>query len=132
MALALTLSLNLTLTYKTPKPKTQTQPGGQLRSHADPTLVDSLLGWEALPAPQKPLLFHGIAGKDEREARCASVAGYHPFPTALLTPLVPTYLVAYRAGRPRGSTRTRRRRWSTTSSSCCSSAARASRPNRSA
>ena len=97
-----------------PDSNPQAQPGGQLRYHADPALADSLLGWEALPAPQTPLLFHGIAGKDEREARWPSVAGYHPSPKAVLTtcPLtwLPTEQVALVVQRGRGSDSARLRR----------------------
>ncbi|KZV82088.1 P-loop containing nucleoside triphosphate hydrolase protein [Exidia glandulosa HHB12029] len=45
---------------------------GELEAHADPAVVNSLLRFESLPNKQFPIIFHGIAGKDEREAESPS------------------------------------------------------------
>ena len=39
---------------------------------ADPLLANSCLGWEKLPNPNMPLIFHGIEGKDDREGNSPS------------------------------------------------------------
>jgi len=39
----------------------------ELLACADPMLANSCLGWEKLPNPKVPMIFHGIEGKDERE-----------------------------------------------------------------
>ena len=39
----------------------------ELLACANPMLANSCLGWEKLPNPKVPMIFHGIEGKDERE-----------------------------------------------------------------
>lgn len=45
---------------------------GELRACADPVATHSLLRWNGLARPDLPIIFHGIAGKDEREASSPS------------------------------------------------------------
>ena len=45
---------------------------GELRACADPIVVNSLVRWEGLPTTGVPLIFHGIRGKDQREASSPS------------------------------------------------------------
>jgi helicase MOV-10 len=45
---------------------------GELESCADPVLTHNLLRSEALVTRNFPIIFHGIAGKDEREASSPS------------------------------------------------------------
>ena len=44
----------------------------ELLACADPILANSCLGWEKLPNPKFPLIFHGIEGKDQREGNSPS------------------------------------------------------------
>jgi hypothetical protein len=44
----------------------------ELVACADPLLRNSCLQWDGLPNPRVPMLFHGIAGKDEREGNSPS------------------------------------------------------------
>lgn len=45
---------------------------GELEVHADPVITHSLLRFESLPNKQFPIIFHGIAGQDEREGESPS------------------------------------------------------------
>ncbi|XP_037586025.1 RNA helicase Mov10l1 [Cebus imitator] len=44
----------------------------ELEVCADPTVVNSLLGWEKLPKKGFPLIFHGVRGSEAREGRSPS------------------------------------------------------------
>lgn len=46
--------------------------GGELLSCADPAVTHSLLKYEKLPAKNFPIIFHGVVGKDQREASSPS------------------------------------------------------------
>ncbi|MEW5319860.1 MAG: hypothetical protein WDW38_010981 [Sanguina aurantia] len=41
--------------------------GGELQPLADPIITHCMMGWEELPNPHFPMLFHAVEGKDERE-----------------------------------------------------------------
>jgi helicase MOV-10 len=45
---------------------------GDLIACADPVVTHSMLRWDCLPKPDFPIIFHAIAGKDEREASSPS------------------------------------------------------------
>lgn len=45
---------------------------GDLVACGDPTVTHSLVRWERLPRQNFPVMFHGVAGKDEREASSPS------------------------------------------------------------
>jgi helicase MOV-10 len=48
--------------------------GGDLQAHADPKVVDAFVQWKHLPQPTRrfPVVFHAVAGQDEREASSPS------------------------------------------------------------
>jgi helicase MOV-10 len=48
--------------------------GGDLRAHADPHKVNAFENWRHHPRPKRkfPIMFHAIAGQDEREASSPS------------------------------------------------------------
>ena len=46
--------------------------GGELEACADRMVSHSLVGWGALPQPTVPMLFHGVVGRDQREASSPS------------------------------------------------------------
>ncbi|TDL24445.1 P-loop containing nucleoside triphosphate hydrolase protein [Rickenella mellea] len=45
---------------------------GELEACGDPLVTRSLLRWDELPTPNFPIIFHGISGKDMREASSPS------------------------------------------------------------
>jgi len=45
---------------------------GDLIASGDPVVVESFCGWEELPNPQVPIIFHGIIGEDQREGNSPS------------------------------------------------------------
>ena len=45
---------------------------GGLIACADPVVTHSMLRWDCLVTPDYPIVFHGIRGKDEREASSPS------------------------------------------------------------
>ena len=42
------------------------------QAKADPFVVNSMLNWVNLPNPKIPLVFHGVVGDDQREAKSPS------------------------------------------------------------
>merc|ERR1712223_1586091 len=44
----------------------------ELKAKAEPILVNSMLNWVNLPNPKIPLVFHGVVGDDQREAKSPS------------------------------------------------------------
>ncbi len=44
----------------------------ELKTSADPALTGQFLQWEHLPKKKFPMIFHSVAGKDQREARSPS------------------------------------------------------------
>jgi hypothetical protein len=68
----------------------------ELRACADKAATHSMLRWEGLPNPSVPLLFHGVEGKDEREANSPSWFNAHEAST--VSALV-GQLLDYRASR---------------------------------
>lgn len=44
----------------------------ELITSADPFISHSFVGWDNLPAPQTPLVFHSVSGNDEREGNSPS------------------------------------------------------------
>lgn len=45
---------------------------GELQAHGDPVITHSLLGYERLPRKGFPIVFHGVVGRDQREASSPS------------------------------------------------------------
>jgi len=45
---------------------------GELEPKADPFVTHSMLNWALLPNKKVPLVFHGVVGEDQREARSPS------------------------------------------------------------
>uniref|UniRef100_A0A1B6GSP2 RNA helicase n=1 Tax=Cuerna arida TaxID=1464854 RepID=A0A1B6GSP2_9HEMI len=44
----------------------------ELETKGNPDIINMAVGWEVLPNPQFPLIFHGIQGKDQRESNSPS------------------------------------------------------------
>ena len=45
---------------------------GELQPHGDPVITHSLLAYEGLPRRGFPVVFHGVVGRDQREAASPS------------------------------------------------------------
>jgi helicase MOV-10 len=46
--------------------------GGDLQERGSKNVIDAYVGWSGLPQKNFPIIFHGMSGKDEREASSPS------------------------------------------------------------